>query len=74
MNKDDLLNIITCGDITFTINDVNHFIKDTSNGWIAYELPDGKMYGPYEKYDDLLDNFMIGNKPLRNELVNITDW
>ena len=74
MTKDELYNTIACGDITFVFNKKEYYIGDTKNGWVAYELPDGKEFGPYMKYDDLLNEFVVEDRPLSEILSEVTDF
>lgn len=74
MDKEILYNIINCGDISFKIENKWYFIGDTEKGWIASELPNSKEYGPFLEYDNLLDEYHIQGKTLREQLEYIIDW
>lgn len=74
MTYDEMKDYLLVSEMCFTCNNADYYVEQTATGYAAAECSENMVLVEYTSFDDLLDNFMIGNKPLRNELVNITDW
>lgn len=71
MSIEDLRSFLELDDLEFIYNDKWYYICPLNNIYSAGEA--GKDDIEYKTFDDLINNFIIEGKPLKNILIDI-DW
>lgn len=71
MNLQQLFEHISVSDLEFTYNDRWYYICPLNNIYSAGEA--NKDDTEYKTFDDLVNNFIIEGKPLKDILIDI-DW
>lgn len=71
MSIEDLSNFLELDDLEFTYNDKWYYICPLNNIYSAGEA--NKDDTEYKTFDDLINNFIIEGKPLK-DIVKDIDW
>lgn len=71
MTIDELRKYLELDDIEFSYNGKDYFICPLNNIFSAGEAD--KTEAEYKTFDDLINNFMIEGKPLKDIITDI-DW
>lgn len=74
MSYEELKAYLLVSEMCFECYGNNYYIEQTANGYAGAPCSDNMRLIEYPSFDELLDNFMVGDRTLRASMADIADW